>query len=201
MNLAISKIMNKITVIIKAGVLLISFCSVNVLATSAIDAKTLANKCIACHGSQGVSSNSAWPNLAGQKQGYLIKEITAFRDGMRENPLMSPMVKGLSDNEIVALAEYFAMQVNTTKAANNENIAGKHVRARCVSCHGMTGVTVNDLWPNLAGQKPDYLQKQLMAFKDGKRQSPIMNVIAEELTHQQIQDVAEYYSQQPAQVK
>lgn len=201
MNLVSSKIVEKISVLIKVAVVLITFCSFNTLAESTIDVKTLSGKCIACHGQKGVSSNDAWPNLAGQKQAYLVKEITAFRDGVRSNALMSPMVEGLNDNEILALAEHFSSQVNTTKTDGKENIAGKHVRARCVSCHGMTGFTVNDLWPNLAGQKAGYLKNQLSAFKEGKRKSPIMEVIAKELTTQQINDVAQYFSQQPANLK
>lgn len=197
-----SYFIKKIIALIKISTFLITFCSLNTLAESKINVNALAGKCVACHGQNGVSSNDEWPNLAGQKQGYLIKEITAFRNGIRNNVLMSPMVKDLSDNEISALAEYFSKQINTTKLSdNNQNIKGKHVRARCVSCHGMKGYTVNDEWPNLAGQKRSYLQKQLFAFKDGKRKSPIMEVIAKELSKQQIIDVAEYFSQQPVQAK
>lgn len=160
--------------------------------------ENIVNTCVSCHGKQGVSLNNNWPNLAGQKQGYLIKEITAFRDGTRKNPLMSSQVKHLSDQQINALANYFSVQKNTTKAAKTENIKGKHVRARCISCHGMSGITVNTLWPNLAGQKAGYLEKQLLAFKNGQRNSPIMEVIAKELTDDEIKNVAQYYNDLPA---
>ena len=71
----------------------------------------------------------------------------------------------------------------------------KNVRAYCISCHGKHGITVNEEWPNLAGQQKDYLQKQLLAFRDGTRNGPIMQVIAKELNEAQIEAVAEYYSQ------
>jgi cytochrome c553 len=45
--------------------------------------------CAACHGPNGVSANPQWPNLAGQKDLYLIKQMKAFRDGTRVDPLMS----------------------------------------------------------------------------------------------------------------
>ena len=127
----------------------------------------------------------------------------AAKGGTRKNPLMSPIAKNLSNEQIIQLANYFSKQVNTSetnasKENTDENIAGKHVRARCVSCHGMQGFTVNDMWPNIAGQKKSYLETQLLAFKSGQRESPIMAVIAKELTKQQIADVAEYFSQQPA---
>lgn len=158
----------------------------------------LAKTCITCHGEKGISTDTNFPNLAGQKQGYLNQEIKAFRDGKRSNPQMLPFVSKLSDGDITQLAAYFSRQKNETKASKTYNKKGENVRARCVSCHGMTGITVTELWPNLAGQQAKYLQKQLHAFKSGERQSPIMEVIAKELTDTQIEAVAEYYSQQAA---
>jgi hypothetical protein len=59
----------------------------------------------------------------------------------------------------------------------------------------MTGKTVNETWPNLAGQNSEYLFKQLMDFSTEKRKSMIMNVIANELTEQQMKEVSESYQQ------
>jgi cytochrome c553 len=158
----------------------------------------LAKACITCHGQKGISTDSNFPNLAGQKQGYLNQEIKAFRDGKRDNPQMLPFVNSLSDGDIRQLARYFSQQKNDEKGSETHNKKGENVRARCISCHGMTGITVTELWPNLAGQQAMYLQKQLHAFKTGERESPIMQVIAQELTDKQIEAVAEYYSQQAA---
>ena len=52
----------------------------------------------------------------------------------------------------------------------------------CAACHGATGVSVSDAIPNLAAQKPAYLEAQLKALKDGTRKNPIMNAIASQLT-------------------
>ena len=160
--------------------------------------ETLVSACIACHGENGVSTMATQPNLAGQKQGYLAQEITKFRDGQRQNPLMDSVVKNLSNNQIEEIARYFSQQTNPKLADLAQNPGGQHVRARCISCHGMQGFTVNRLWPNLAGQQEDYLAKQLHDFKSGQRTSPIMQVIANELNSQQIADVAQYFSQQKA---
>jgi len=169
-----------------------------VVADEQSNVNDLAKVCMTCHGQKGISTNTNYPNLAGQKQGYLNKEIKAFRDGKRHNPAMLPFVNKLSDNDITQLAGYFAKQKNGTNASEIQNKKGENVRARCISCHGMTGITVTQLWPNLAGQQAMYLQKQLRDFKSGERQSPIMQVIAQELTDEQIVAVAEYYSQQAA---
>ncbi len=70
--------------------------------------KSKSTVCGACHGVDGVSANDIWPNLAGQKQGYLIKQIKAFRDGDRVDPSMAPMVMPLSDQDIEDLAAYYS---------------------------------------------------------------------------------------------
>lgn len=63
--------------------------------------------CVACHGPLGISSNTQWPNLAGQQEQYLIKQLKAFRDGERQDPLMSAMAAGLSDEDIDNLAAWY----------------------------------------------------------------------------------------------
>jgi len=55
-----------------------------------------------------ISSNPLWPNLAGQKDGYLAKQMKAFRDGTRNDPMMSPMAKPLSDADIDNIAAYYS---------------------------------------------------------------------------------------------
>ena len=64
--------------------------------------------CAACHGGEGISPTPIWPNLAGQKEQYLASQITAFRDGTRQNAQMAPMVANLSDEDIANLAAYYA---------------------------------------------------------------------------------------------
>lgn len=70
--------------------------------------KAKAGTCAGCHGASGVSNNPLWPNLAGQKDAYLVKQMKAFRDGTRSDPMMSPMAKPLSDDDINNLAAYFS---------------------------------------------------------------------------------------------
>jgi cytochrome c553 len=83
--------------------------------------------------------------------------------------------------------------------------AGKaKAAAVCAACHGVTGVSVSDTIPNLAGQKATYLQAQLKLFKDGTRKEPgatsraaIMYAIAGQLSAEDIANVAAYFSAQP----
>lgn len=72
--------------------------------------KALAKNCAACHGETGVATNPAWPSLAGQKAVYLENTLKAFRGGLRKDPMMSGVVRGLSDADISALAAFYAAQ-------------------------------------------------------------------------------------------
>ncbi|WP_299772052.1 c-type cytochrome [uncultured Pseudoteredinibacter sp.] len=169
------------------------FLSVNV---SAVDITAQVQQCSSCHGVDGRSSNDLWPNLAGQKAGYIASKVRAIRDGERIVPTMMPFVQALSDEQIDAVAKHFASKKRAKAIGSKKELPGAHVRARCVSCHGMQGITVNQLWPNLAGQKAGYLLKQLRDFRSGQRKHPIMEVIAGELNDEQSKQVAEYYSLQ-----
>lgn len=83
--------------------------STSALATGNINAgKARAGNCAGCHGANGISNNPAWPNLAGQKAQYLEKQLKMFRDGKRQDALMSPMAKPLSDADIKNLAAYYS---------------------------------------------------------------------------------------------
>lgn len=78
------------------------------VAGDAAAGKAKSATCAGCHGAAGVSANPLWPNLAGQKDAYLAKQMKAFRDGTRTDPMMSPMAKPLSDDDIANLAAYFS---------------------------------------------------------------------------------------------
>lgn len=78
-------------------------------------------------------------------------------------------------------------------AANPE--AGKAtVETVCASCHGITGISSSGSFPNLAGQKEEYLRSALTAYREGTRKAVIMNNMAASLSDQQIGDVAAYLS-------
>ncbi|MCG6891346.1 MAG: cytochrome c [Gammaproteobacteria bacterium] len=78
------------------------------LAGDAAAGKAKSALCVACHGMDGISTNDMWPNLAGQKEGYMVLQLKAFRGGERNNPMMAPMAAGLSDDDIANLAAYFS---------------------------------------------------------------------------------------------
>ena len=66
-----------------------------------------ATACQACHGMDGLSKLPEAPNLAGQVEIYLVKALTEYRDGTRQNPVMSVVAKDLSDADIANLAAFY----------------------------------------------------------------------------------------------
>jgi cytochrome c553 len=82
--------------------------SLGALAGDPVAGKAKAMSCAGCHGVNGISNNGMWPNLAGQKEAYLASQLQMFKDGRRNNAMMSAMSKGLSDADIANLAAYYA---------------------------------------------------------------------------------------------
>ncbi len=84
-----------------------------------------------------------------------------------------------------------------TSATAADVAAGKDKADACAACHGRNGISVSGDIPNLAGQKVDYLVKQLRAFRDGTRKSAIMNPIAGGLSDADTTDLAAFWNSLP----
>lgn len=78
-----------------------------ILAADVAAGKAKSAVCAACHGNNGISMIPMYPNLAGQKEQYLVLQMKAFRDGERKNMVMAPMAAGLSDADIANLSAYY----------------------------------------------------------------------------------------------
>lgn len=69
--------------------------------------KKLSVTCASCHGAKGVSMAPMWPNLAGQKAVYMVKQLKDFKSGKRKDPSMGPMAKPLSDKDMEDVSAYY----------------------------------------------------------------------------------------------
>ena len=78
------------------------------IAGDAAAGKAKAATCNACHGANGISAVPTYPNLAGQKEAYLVKQMKAFKDGTRKDPTMNAMAKPLSDADMANIAAHYA---------------------------------------------------------------------------------------------
>ena len=72
--------------------------------------------------------------------------------------------------------------------------AGKDKSSGCSGCHGMNGKSTNPMYPNLAGQKEQYLVKAIKAYKSGARKDAMMGSFAGSLSDADIDNLAAYYS-------
>jgi cytochrome c553 len=80
--------------------------------------------------------------------------------------------------------------------ANSADVqAGRRkVAGVCQACHGMDGLSKNPESPNLAGQIEHYLVKALGEYRGGERKNESMNIVAKDLSDEDIADVAAYYA-------
>jgi cytochrome c553 len=67
-----------------------------------------ATACQTCHGLDGLSKMPDAPNIAGDPEEYLVRQLTAFKKGERKNEMMSIVVQPLSDQDVADLAAYYA---------------------------------------------------------------------------------------------
>jgi cytochrome c553 len=167
--------------------------------------------CAQCHAFSGASDSSgAFPRIAGQSAYYLTTQMHDYTSSARANPIMSPISKALSADEIADVAEYYASvdsqfpPLATADAAIIEKgkqlarvgDAAKAIQG-CNNCHGPDGAGATPAIPYLAGQYAQYVSSQLQMWKRGFRNnSPeSMAPIAKQLDDQQIAAIAAYYQQ------
>jgi cytochrome c553 len=162
--------------------------------------------CAACHGADGNSLNPEWPNIAGQHESYFESTIRSYRDGTRDNVLMTGQAMMLSDEDIADLAAYYAAQTPAEQTADPSMVrTGERLYrggnmatgvSACIACHGPGGKgNLPAAYPALAGQHATYTQMQLVAYADESRksdQNQMMRNIAVRLTADEMAAVASY---------
>lgn len=101
------------------------------------------------------------------------------------------------DARIRLLAAALLFLATGTSQAVGDPEEGRLKAMQCAACHGIEGRDANPSFPRLAGQSATYLAVQLQEFRSGERYHPVMSPIAEALTDEDIDDLAEYFSQVP----
>src|SRR3569623_1071687 len=151
--------------------------------------------CAACHGAAGNSTIAQNPSIAAQHQAYVYKQLADFKSGERNNAIMSPIAKALTDDDMKSIAVYLDTQTQKPGAAKKKNRAGiakKEVPA-CAGCHSPDGAGIPAQFARLAGQHQEYTAAQLVNFRSGARKnSSQMVAIAKRLSDDEIQAVADY---------
>ena len=167
--------------------------------------------CQGCHGEEGISIAPNFPNLAGQFQKYIERQVHDFQDAKRVDPLMSGMAAGVTEvQDLKDIAAYYASKKRMKGAPSSKKdlvAKGKTIFYEgnpdtgvyaCSNCHGENGYgkdSQNNVFPVISGQTKDYLLKQLNDFRSGERHNDpagMMGGVAKKMTPAEIDAVSEF---------
>ena len=173
--------------------------------------KAAAAPCAACHGQDGATPlDPSYPNLAGQNEKYLVRQMLAIQSDERAIPLMAGQLNGKSEAQLADLAAYYAsLPAKLSQATGSDEeiakaqqiyrggIARKGVAA-CTACHSPTASGNEQAgYPSLSGQPAAYTIAQLKAYRERTRATDeeyggMMRDIAEGLTDTEMGLLADY---------
>jgi cytochrome c553 len=159
--------------------------------------KELAYTCLGCHGIDGYRNaypSYRVPKLGGQKAAYIEIALKGYRSDKRPHPTMTGQASSLSDQDIADVAAYLASIGGETVAAGGSENASFDKAQACTACHGSNGVSVNAMWPTLAGQHEDYLLQALVSYRDGSRVDPVMSAQAALIAEEDVALLAKYFA-------
>jgi cytochrome c553 len=160
--------------------------------------RTKSQACAACHGADGNSIAPMFPNLAGQTWRYIYIQLKDFKEERRSNPMMDPIVKTLSRQDMIDIANFYAAQSakpSTFKADETKIKLGKAKadETLCTMCH-LGGFAGQNEIPKVAGQQYDYIVQQLLDFKARKRTNDAGNMtsVSQTLSVVDIENLGHY---------
>lgn len=169
--------------------------------------------CVACHGTDGKSLVGMNPNLAGQHEKYLLKQLKEFKLGAdtggkegRNNAVMFGMVASLTEQDMQDLAAYYS-SLPAVEGTTPEDVIEPGQKlyrggdldrgiTACIACHGPRGNGMGLAnFPDISGQHAEYIKSQLENFRSGIRnndQNGMMRDIAVRLTDKDIEILSKY---------
>lgn len=148
--------------------------------------------CSACHGQNGEPVNGSTPVIWGQQGDFLYKELHDYHSGERDNPIMSPLAKNFSLQDLRGMADYFAAKPWPARPPTAAAAAEPEGTAMCKACHGQhfEGTAAA---PRLAGEGYAYLVGSMNAFADGSRTNNLdMQGFMKPLMEKQREAIAHY---------
>lgn len=166
--------------------------------------------CMECHGKGGGNPDrEKHPTLAGQVAPYTYKQLRDYKDGKRENRRMQEAVERLSDEQLAALAAWYARQPLPEIETDPDDVVSEatlrlvflgdktRMIQPCASCHGSHGQGAIIDVPAIAGQNVRYFVDTMRDYARDKRTNDVysrMRIIAKALTRDEIDELAVYYA-------
>jgi len=165
--------------------------------------KTIAERdCKGCHGLDGKGIAPAIPNLAAQRERYLVASLQEYKEGKRAHAALREMTNHMSDADLRNVAAYFASlpPVANVAAQDVKHTSpyeeGKALAANCAKCHGDDGNSRIPGTPSLAGQQPHYLVSAIQEYHQGDRKAAIMKSMLRDTDKLALENLALYFATQ-----
>lgn len=178
--------------------------------------EAVAQVCQSCHVADGSRGAPTYPILQGQIPQYIVKQLTEFKSGKRQNAIMNGMAAALTDEQMRDVAAFYASKKAKDGAAKDKDLVvlGEKIYRggvaetkipACAGCHSPDGAGIPAQYPRLAGQHAEYVTAQLTAFRAAtfntaagntatppRTNSEQMMGVAAHLTDKEIAAVADY---------
>ncbi len=161
----------------------------------------LGNACAGCHGTKGYSAEPM-PVISGLSQKYLAQTMKDYRSGRRPSTIMGRLAKGYGDDEIEAMATFFAAQpwMSPEQEFDPELVEkGRKIHEQqCETCHRDSGRYSDNQTPRIAGQWRRYLEVVMEEYWRPDRRMPhvFMTVILSRLHSGDLKALAHFYASQ-----
>ena len=161
-------------------------------------------ECKGCHGLNGKGTAAAIPNLAGQREQYLLASLAAYRDGKRNHAALRAVAGRMTEANTKNVVAFYAglpvIPADKSVVIFSPYEAGRASAAMCAKCHGEDGNSKTPGVPTLAGQQPRYFVVAIQEYLSGVRETTPMHSLLRNLTRTEMESVALYFaSQVPAQ--
>lgn len=166
------------------------------------------NKCNKCHSENGIAEDSDDPNLAGQTASYIYKQLMDYKSEHRDEKSMRKAVRKLGEADFVNLAAWYESLPAAPSMFQETEVAlklvyngdPKRMLKPCGTCHGRNGEGSQHEHARLTGLSIGSFTAAMEEFKEGDRTNDIysrMRLISEQLTEDEIEALANYYSAEP----
>jgi cytochrome c553 len=154
--------------------------------------------CVSCHGPGGNSATPGTPSIAGQPKLFMENQLVLFREGIRKSPIMTPLMAGISDKEIQQLSDHFSKQAVKPESSSVDKKLFTQGQAlakklRCGVCH-LSDFSGQKQMPRLAGQREDYLQSEMLAYRANQRPDTTMTAALYGVKDDEIKALAHFLS-------
>jgi cytochrome c553 len=158
--------------------------------------------CKACHGLDGKGAAPGIPNLAAQRDRYLLASLKEYKEGKRVHAAQMDMAANMSEADMRNVVAYYAGLPAIASATGNDLKVsspyedGKALAAACTKCHGDDGNSRTPGTPSLAGQQPHYLVAAIQEYHQGERKTAPMKSMLTGSDKLQLEKLGLYFASQ-----